>query len=282
MAVPSPAPIMNDLLPRFDQRVGTGGVEHQLIGACRHDDDVLTGLWARKPLPNQAQVDSIYEQLAGASRLLDELGIRYHLIAGSMLGLARHGGLIPWDDDVDIGIHADDADRLWKMRDLFQAFGCTLVRANIGFKFGPGEVNFEAMEDINGVPTFKFAGGQSVHEQVGSSSPFESDLAHTDIFTFREDGDVDGVPVMRYTSKRARELWPREVIPVSGWYCEATKVPFGDYVMVPSLPAATLKWCMETMYGPRWRTQNGSGEPISDFSCARHSSLLSSIKQLLL
>ena len=68
-------------------------------------DGILKGLWQRKPVPNQPQRDSIYEQLAAAVGLLDKLGIRYHLIAGSMLGLARNGGLIPWDDDVDLAIH---------------------------------------------------------------------------------------------------------------------------------------------------------------------------------
>jgi len=271
IAVPNVAPIVDHVIPMPKKpRIGTGKVD-----LLSQDNKILEGLWKRKPVPKQVQVDSIYEQLAAVTSLLDECDIRFHLVAGSMLGLARHGGLIPWDDDVDIGIHADDAERLWERRDRFKEFGCTLVRAAIGFKFGPGRVNFDAMEDIDGVPTFKFAGGQNVLEQVGSSTPFESELAHTDIFTFREDGEMDGVPVMRYACERAKELWPREVIPISGWYAKATRVPFGDYVMVPSLPPADLEWSMNTAYGLHWRTKNGSGDSISDFSCARHSSLSS-------
>ena len=246
-------------------------------------ESISEGLWRRKPVLNQLQVDSVYEVLAGTARILDSCGIRWHLVAGSMLGLARHRGLIPWDDDVDIGIHADDADKLWKHRDQFLAFGCTLVRAELGFKCGPGRVKYYeppgAWTTIDDVPTYKMGGGQNVHEQCGSATPFESELTHLDIFTFREDGEVEGAPVLRYTSERAREYWPREVIPVSAWYAEATKVPFGEYVMVPSLPAEGLEWCLSTAYGAQWRTQNGAGEQIVDFSFARHSSLKGAIEE---
>lgn len=48
-------------------------------------------------------------------RVCTKYGIRYYLICGSLLGAARHGDLIPWDDDVDVAVPREDFNKLLKI-----------------------------------------------------------------------------------------------------------------------------------------------------------------------
>ena len=50
------------------------------------------------------------EALEAIDKILKKKKISYYVLAGSALGAIRHKDMIPWDDDIDIGIFFSDSD----------------------------------------------------------------------------------------------------------------------------------------------------------------------------
>ena len=63
----------------------------------------------KKAIDEHQQLKKVQLMIAtDIKRVCENYNIRYFLDAGSMLGAVRHGGFIPWDDDMDIGMPKDD------------------------------------------------------------------------------------------------------------------------------------------------------------------------------
>ena len=60
--------------------------------------------------------EELHGILLGIGRAFDDLcrkhNIPYYMLGGTMLGAVRHGGIIPWDDDLDFGVPREFFDRL--------------------------------------------------------------------------------------------------------------------------------------------------------------------------
>lgn len=41
-------------------------------------------------------------------KICDDNNLRYYMIGGTLIGVVRHNGFIPWDDDIDIGLPRPD------------------------------------------------------------------------------------------------------------------------------------------------------------------------------
>lgn len=66
------------------------------------------------------------EILRVVDQVCRENGIIYFLHAGNLLGAVRHGGFIPWDDDIDIGMPWDDYCRFLEIAPLVLPKGYSL------------------------------------------------------------------------------------------------------------------------------------------------------------
>jgi hypothetical protein len=60
--------------------------------------------------PNR--IEQMYDLLELFHEACEQVGFKYTLMAGIVLGEQRHGGIIPWDDDIDVGFMAKDLDVL--------------------------------------------------------------------------------------------------------------------------------------------------------------------------
>lgn len=59
----------------------------------------------------KAVQNTIFEIFQDVIRICDKEKIDYFIVAGTALGAVRHGGFIPWDDDLDIGMTRENYNR---------------------------------------------------------------------------------------------------------------------------------------------------------------------------
>jgi len=71
-------------------------------------DEIGCGLSADEKSELKLHQMRCKDALSYIQALSEKYQLRYYLIAGSVLGAVRHGGFIPWDDDIDIGVRLED------------------------------------------------------------------------------------------------------------------------------------------------------------------------------
>lgn len=58
-----------------------------------------------------------YAHMDIMNTILEKHNIKYVALAGTMIGLTRHGGIIPWDNDIDIGFIESEWTKLFEIKD---------------------------------------------------------------------------------------------------------------------------------------------------------------------
>lgn len=105
----------------FDYRILKGNNEIALL-----EEFAISAEMERVYLENSHRIlTSLMEEF---DRVCIENNLHYYIICGSLIGVVRHKGMIPWDDDIDIAMPREDykklkkiAKRIWnKENDTFQ------------------------------------------------------------------------------------------------------------------------------------------------------------------
>ncbi len=148
-------------------------------------------------------------------------GIRYWTSGGTTLGCVRHGGLIPWDDDIDVCIHKTDltSGKLTNVRKLLTTDGFEMIETPcVGYRI------------------FHISDSEMI--ATNHRYPF------CDVFVMKPSGRG----MCHIADGCGRTLWPAEVYPISDTRAIEQK-PYGDLVL--NCPGNAESY-LDRTYGAEW------------------------------
>jgi hypothetical protein len=207
-----------------------------------------------KPLP-QTFRQHLLQLLGNFTALADSLGLEYWMCSGTLLGAVRDGGLIPWDDDVDLCVTRDALERL-----------CRHVRGD-----GAASPGVRVYLDDGFVYKFVFVSPRPRPRPIfvdlfvmepalqSAASPSSPMLGWLDRVLL---GPIP-TPILQYNMTRQREFWPFEY-----WF-PSEVYPLKNYTFEGVLqvrgPADPISY-LNRVYGsrfwgmlPRWLPTGQSG-----------------------
>lgn len=79
-------------------------------------------------------IGKLYSIMMHLDKLFEENSIPYWAMSGTLLGVERHHGIIPWDDDADLAIFEENEEKLLSLKDQLFSKGISICKFGGGYK----------------------------------------------------------------------------------------------------------------------------------------------------
>ncbi len=169
----------------------------------------------------ESVIKLLYQLMYDVHQILVNNGIKYWIEAGTLLGAVRNTGIIPWDDDLDIGIMQKDVRKLKALEKHLKKCGYSLVKHWLGYK-----ICYAKRPNIEG---------------------FDYSFPFLDVISYKEVKEK-GKVILEPSLKTVRKTWPKE------WFVKSEVFPlveydFGDFFVLGPKEHSQF---LERMYGKDW------------------------------
>jgi phosphorylcholine metabolism protein LicD len=169
---------------------------------------------------------TIREILRATNTIFNNYKIQYWADCGTLLGMVRHGDIIPWDDDGDISIFKEDEEQFLYLRPVFEQYGYGIGKWWGGYKIFP----------LNG----------QVSNEIKEGSEYFYRYPFVDVFIMEHDKEKN---IVMYSDKGLVKRWPKEyhnydkLFPLQSY-------KFHDFYLWGPRDCSDY---LQRTYGPDWR-----------------------------
>lgn len=168
-------------------------------------------------LADKNSIKLLYHMMNDIHTIFVHCDLKYWVDGGTILGAIRHKGIIPWDDDVDIGILKKDVHKFLSMKDILHKCGYSITKVWFGYK-----IFYTDRKKIKG---------------------FDYSFPFIDVFIFDK---IDGKYRLHY--KKARDAWPKEAWDEKELF-PIVPYQFGEIIVMG--PRCVMSY-LDRMYGKDW------------------------------